>query len=189
MKYFPGHYVAAGVPFEIKIIEQTGNGTWCAQIGCHTDDLTKSTEYRRWPVISSRFDLPRGTKESIKMFSPFGGLLYIVSPSHNDPASITVQLSNVISTPTYDLNDEDRKNKWNSKAKEAKGLWADLAGKHMIISIPSASVRSVDVDTIESALELLDKMVLACHDLRGTQPEWREWLVVDEQISIGYMRE
>ncbi|CAF5016407.1 unnamed protein product, partial [Rotaria sp. Silwood1] len=28
-------------------------------------------------------------------------------------------------------------------------------------------------------------MVLACHDLSGTQPEWREWLVVDEQISIG----
>ncbi|CAM4819016.1 unnamed protein product [Rotaria magnacalcarata] len=157
--YCTGHYVVAGLPFEMKVIEQTGESGWYVQIGSHTDDLTDCDEYRRWPVITTSQRIPKLLSESINMYSPVGGLLYLVAPTGDEASSITVQLSNVVPTPTYDLTDANRETKWNTS----------------------------DTEALDRVLELYDNIVLAGYDLCGTTSTSRERLVCDEQISCGYM--
>ena len=38
-RFFPGYYVAAGIPIQIDVLEQLGANRWSARIGCHSDDL------------------------------------------------------------------------------------------------------------------------------------------------------
>ncbi|CAF3790299.1 unnamed protein product [Rotaria magnacalcarata] len=171
----------------MKVIEQTGESGWYVQIGSHTDDLTDCDEYRRWPVITTSQRIPKLLSESINMYSPVGGLLYLVAPTGDEASSITVQLSNVVPTPTYDLTDANRETKWNTSGKQADGLWADLAGNYMILSVPSATIRNIDTEALDRVLELYDNIVLAGYDLCGTTSTSRERLVCDEQISCGYM--
>ncbi|CAF1267788.1 unnamed protein product [Rotaria sp. Silwood1] len=45
----------------------------------------------------------------------------------------------------------------------------------------------MDLDALDRVLELYDKIVLACHELCGTEPTRRERFVADEQISLGYL--
>jgi hypothetical protein len=121
------------------------------------------------------------------MSSPFGGLLFLESPD-GPSNSITVRIHNVVLTPTYDLADSNREEIWDFKRSDAPGLWADIAGRHIVFNVPSASITHLSSSDLDRALEFWDATVLAHHELRGTQPTRRERIVCDEQPSAGYMR-
>ena len=70
----------------------------------------------------------------------------------------------------------------------AAGLWADIAGRYIVFNLPSKSVVHLNTAELDRALQFWDSVVLAHHDLRGTQPKNRERIVCDEQPSVGYMR-
>lgn len=122
------------------------------------------------------------------MSSAFGGLLFLQSPTGSSN-SITCVLHGVVLTPTYDLTDPNRAAVWKYKKSHAPGLWADIAGKHIVFNLPSKSVLHLDTHHLDRALRFWDSIVLAHHDLRGTKPKHRERIVCDEQPSAGYMRE
>ncbi|CAF0917013.1 unnamed protein product [Adineta ricciae] len=179
-----GYYVAAGIPIEIDVIDLKGSDKWSARIGCHSDNLGRCDQLRRWPCISICKSLSSG---AIRMSSAFGGLLFLQSPEGNSN-SITVNLHHVVLTPTYDLTDANRLITWDSKRSEAEGLWADIAGRFIVFNLPSKSVLHLTASQLDRALEFWDSVVLAHHDLRGTEPDRRERIVCDEQPSIGYMQ-
>ena len=121
------------------------------------------------------------------MSSAFGGLLFLQSPTGSSN-SITFVLHGVVLTPTYDLTDPNRTTTWVDRQTNADGLWADIAGKHIVFNLPSKSVLHLDTHHLDRALRFWDSIVLAHHDLRGTKPKHRERIVCDEQPSAGYMR-
>lgn len=121
------------------------------------------------------------------MSSAFGGLLFLQSPK-GDSGSITVNLHNVVLTPTYDLMDPNRAQLWQYRRQHASGLWADIAGQNIVFNLPTKSVTHLDHSQLDRVLRFWDSIVLAHHDLRGTKPTHRERIVCDEQPSAGYMR-
>ncbi|CAF1376311.1 unnamed protein product [Rotaria sordida] len=178
-----GYYVAAGIPIQIEVLNQVGATGWSARIGCHTDDLKDCDELRRWPYISVCKSL---ASKNVRLSSAFGGLLFLESPD-GDMNSITVRLHHVILTPTYDLTDPNRTITWQSRRHHAQGLWADIAGRHIVFNVPSQSVLHLDSNQLDRVLQFWDAVVLAHHELRGTEPKHRERIVCDEQPSFGYM--
>lgn len=121
------------------------------------------------------------------MSSAFGGLLFFQSPN-NESSSITVNLHHVVLTPTYDLTDPNRAELWKYRCSKASGLWADIAGQHIVFNLPSKSVVHLKSAELDRVLQFWDSVILAHHDLRGTKPTHRERIVCDEQPSAGYMR-
>lgn len=121
------------------------------------------------------------------MSSAFGGLLFLNSPA-GEANSITVDVHNVVLTPSYDLTDSNRAESWEYKRAKAPGLWADIAGQYISFNLPSKSVVQLTHEQLDRALRFWDAIVLAHHELRGTKPKHRERIVCDEQPSAGYMR-
>lgn len=121
------------------------------------------------------------------MRSPYGGLLFLESPDASG-CSITVSLHHVVLTPTYDLTDSKRATNWRHRQHHAQGTWTDIAGRHIVLNLPAASVLNLTSTQLNAALHFWDSVILACHNLRGTKPIHRERIVPDIQPSVGYMR-
>ncbi|CAF1025581.1 unnamed protein product [Didymodactylos carnosus] len=172
-----GFYVVAGVPIQIEVQDGNPDG-WQVRIGCHNDDLRNCEELRRWPCIS----ICKPLTNNVHMCSAYGGLLFLQSSEGDN--NISVRIHHVVQTPVYDLKDPNRKQAWKHHRK-TDGLWADIAGRHIVFNVPSSSV--VHIDDLDSVLEFWDRIVLVHHELRGTHPTHRERVVCDEQPCAGYM--
>ena len=121
------------------------------------------------------------------MCSAFGGLLFLESPEEG-ASLIMVNVHRVVLAPCYQLSEENRAETWNYQRENAQGLWTDIAGEYIVFNLPSTSVRELTSEQLDRALAFWDKIILAHHDLIGTQPTRRERIVCDEQPSAGYMR-
>jgi len=121
------------------------------------------------------------------MCSAFGGLLFLESPEEGS-SSITVNIHRAVLAPCYNLADDNRAETWEYQQENAQGLWADIAGNHIVFNVPSTSIRQLNSAQLDKVLEYWDSVVLAHHDLAGTEPKIRERIVCDEQPSVGYMR-
>lgn len=141
-------------------------------------------ELRRWSSITVCKKLD---EDRVRLSSSFGGILFLESPE-GESNSITVRLRHVVRTPTYDLTDPNRSETWESHRTYTQGLWADIAGRHIVFNLPSKSVLHMNSSELDRVLEFWDNVILAHHDLRGTAPKYRERVVCDEQPSVGYMR-
>lgn len=148
------------------------------------DCVQNCNEYRRWPHVSARITL---ATPSMQIGSAFGGLLFLESFNH-DHHSITLRLRNVVVTPMYDVKNSDRQSSWEKKHRHSHGLWADIAGEHIIFNLPTQSIRHMNSQQLDEILKFWDSVVLAHHNIRNTKPDRRERIVCDEQISCGYMR-
>ena len=69
-----GYYAPAGVQMTLDVVKGNPNG-WLCRIGAHTDILHDQSEYTRWPMCFVEKNM--SNKNSLKIKSPFGGLVYI----------------------------------------------------------------------------------------------------------------
>ncbi|CAF4425094.1 unnamed protein product, partial [Rotaria magnacalcarata] len=79
-------------------------------------------------------------------------------------------LHHVVLAPTYDLTEPNRAALWEYRRAKAQGLWADIAGRHIVFNLPRKSVQHLKSADIHKVLEFWDSIILAHHDLRGTKP-------------------
>jgi hypothetical protein len=174
-----GLYVPAG---EVVTLRPQGDGgTWTARVGCHTDRLWSLERWKRWPEISRTWPLPAGSE--LRLASPFGGLLYL-EPGEGARA-LSLAVNGVVEAPRFDLADPASAAAWG-KRREAPGPWAELAGRGLILTVPSASVR--DLEDPAALMTWWDR-VIASHDELARIPlgARSERFVADVQISAGYM--
>ncbi|CAF1104715.1 unnamed protein product [Rotaria sordida] len=179
-----GYYVPAGITIQIVVSEQIGASGWSARIGCHSNDLVSCNELRRWHCISTCKSLSGTT---VQMSSAFGGLLFLESPA-GESNSISVSLQNVVLTPTYDLMDSDRVERWEDLRVRAQSLWTEILLANTLFSIfRRKAYAHLDCVELDRALRFYDSVVVAHHELRGTTPGRRERIVSDEQPSAANM--
>ncbi|XP_078695626.1 TRPM8 channel-associated factor 2-like [Branchiostoma floridae x Branchiostoma belcheri] len=180
-RHSTGYYLPAGKVLTIKATT-TGEHLedWRVRVGAHSDNLSGKKEFKRWPKLSVVKRLEAETKIS----SPYGGLIYFESPK--EAGDLTASMENVVEAPHYDLEDPRSVQNWSERRK-APGLWADLAGEHIIFTFPSASVR--DLEDPSEGLRAWDDVVKAHHELRGTNPsgDHRQRIVPDRQPKAGWM--
>ena len=153
------------------------------QIGCHSDRLWGKDAWRRAPEIVHRVPL-KTTRTQIA--SGFGGLVYLVVPRNCRVESFEATVSGAVESPRFKLGETDDA-AWRKQLRFARGPWAELEGAKVIITVPSAACRNLKNPT--ELMRFWDDVLDACADL-ATWPRERERperIVVDEQISAGYM--
>ena len=177
-----GYYLPAGISLSVVVgTPLDATGVWGVSVGCHRDTLGHVESQRRWPnVVVTRALIHQRTT----LTSPYGGPVYMESPDGG--GTIRFELVNVVEAPYFDLTNPTSVVDW-CRRRSAPGLWADISGEHVTITLPAASVRHVD--DLSDAIATWDRVVASYHDLRGTDPrqERRMWVVADEQPSVGYM--
>lgn len=178
-----GVYAAPGDVVEITIPASAVARKLGVRIGCHSDDIAQHDAWKRAPRITRQQPLDA---ESIKIASPFGGLVYVVVPDKCPPELVQVKLRNVVDAPRFVLGATDPA-AWRDRIRALPGPWAELETSKLILTIPASVARAIDDPT--AVLERWNVAMDAAADLAGipAQRPSPERYVCDVQISAGYM--
>ena len=177
-----GLYAAPGEKVAVTVPRTAAPLNLVVQIGCHTDALWHLDSWERVPQMVRRFPI---TEVQTTAASSLGGLIFIDVPDAARSQKIDVTIKGAVEAPFYQhgvtTNDE-----WRSKNRRRPGPLAELAGRNVIFTVPSALVR--DFDDPGPVMELWDRIV-AAQDAAVSLPrrERPERIVADAQISAGYM--
>ena len=178
-----GLYAAPGEVVTVTVPENAaGKGLW-VRIGCHSDRLWHLGTWRRAPEVTRRFPLKTTTTLAA---NAFGGLVYIEVPGGCKLGTVAASVKGAVEAPLYVLGKTDLKH-WRESIRKRPGPWAEIATSRVIITVPSANVRTLDDP--ERLARFWVRVMDACADL-ATIPRERarpERYVADAQISAGYM--
>lgn len=151
------------------------------RIGAHSDRLWHLDSWKRAPQIDRVFPLAPG---QTVVANAFGGPIYVESDGNSD-ARIDVRIDGAVEAPLFVLDQTDA-DAWR-RQREAPAPWAELAGKKVILTVPSEQVRTLDDPA--SLMRFWDEVADACADLAALPRERKrpERYVTGVQISAGYM--
>ena len=175
----PGEVVTVTAPN--KVVRAGG---FYVRVGAHSDGIWERDEWTRMPEISRRF---RISKATTRVANAFGGLIYVEVPDDTDIGNIDVKIDGAVAAPLFVLGQTDLE-VWRKDIRHAPAPWAEVAGRNMIVTVPSSEVR--DLDDPAAVAEIWDRVL----DLNAELAAWPspvrsspERFVVDRQISVGYM--
>ncbi len=179
-----GSYLAPGEALTVVIRKGSPHG-WRLRIGSHSDDLGGLASWKRWPRISLGFDLESTEADGVHRYaSPYGGLIYLEAEA-GAQAPLHLELQGVVEAPFFRLDDPGALADW-PRARQAPAPWAEIAGAHVILTVPASGVR--DLDDPDAVARFWDAVLAAHCELAATPlPERPERIVADAQISAGYM--
>ncbi|MHC4380023.1 MAG: M60 family metallopeptidase, partial [Planctomycetota bacterium] len=155
-----GLYVDAG---STVLLGFTGESTgWTYRIGAHEDLIWHKDRWPRWPSVSRSGNLEH------RITSPFGGLLYVQADT-SKAEDLGLIVMGAYETPWWrDGVTTDRE--WE-RIRKAPGPWAELQGKYLILTVPSASVR--ELEDPAALMAWWDKVVEEQVALAGEDPPAR----------------
>ncbi len=175
-----GLYLAPGEVLTVRATGRADPRGWRLRIGCHRDKLWHKDEWKRWPEITHTIDL---RSETTAVATPFGGPIYLEAVKN--PRAVTFKFSGAVEAPRYVLGDKASARAWK-KRRTAPGPFAELEGRNLVLTVPSAVIR--ELDDPAPILEFWDAVLKSHCDLAQTPlPARRERFVPDVQISAGYM--
>lgn len=150
---------------------------WKVRVGAHADRLWHKDRWPRWPEAS----IVRSAMERVR--APAGGLVYFES----DPEvaeSVVVTVMGAVEAP-YWVSGKTSAERWH-QMRNAPAPWAELQGKHLILTLPSSAVR--DLEDPQALMDWWDRTVAEQFQLAGEPlPKRPERFVSDVLISAGYM--
>ena len=178
-----GLYAASGELITVTVAKDVTEKGLYVRIGAHNDQLWRKSSWARAPEICRRFAL---TQTETKAANAFGGLVYIEAPYDLKVGKITVTIDGAIPAPYYVLGKTDAE-KWSQKIRNHPAPWGELAGRKLILTLPSKVLRTVDDP--EDLMKFWDAVMDRYAELLGREPQRRrlERFVPDVQISAGYM--
>lgn len=177
-----GLYAPPGEVIEIVTTEQAIGKGLDLRIGCHSDRLWDTDQWRRCPEICLRRPL---AEPVTRIASPFGGLIYIEVSERCKLGTIPVEVRGAVQSP-YFLLGVTSAEEWR-RIRDCPAPWAELACERVIVTVPSKWVRLLEDP--QAVMAVWNQVLDACADLAAIPRERRrpERYVADEQISAGYM--
>lgn len=178
-----GLYAAPGEVITVTVPEEVTEKGLYVRIGAHNDRLWRKTSWARAPEICRRFAL---AQTETKAANAFGGLVYIETPYDLKIGKITVTIEGAVRAPYYVLGKTDAE-KWRQTIRNHPAPWGELAGRKLILTLPSKVLRTVDDP--EDLMKFWDSVMDRYAELLGRDRQRRrlERFVPDVQISAGYM--
>lgn len=176
-----GLYAAAGELVTVYISENLAKRGLKLRIGCHTDKLWDKPVWQRAPELSRVFELNRIEN---KVSSPFGGLVYVEIPHSFFGDSIELTISNVVQAPYFKYG-ETSVELWKKEIRNYPAPWAEIESKYIVITLPSENIRNLD--DVEEVCIFWDKVQEANARLAALKTPRHDRIVLDRQISAGYM--
>jgi hypothetical protein len=178
-----GLYAAPGQVIEVVVPASAVDVRLSVRIGAHTDRIWHLNTWRRYPEISRSWPL---REQTTRIASPFGGLIYIEVPRRSRTAQFEVVVDGGVPAAFYRLG-HTSVDQWRSEIRNRPAPWAELAGRHVILTIPADAARKLEDP--ETLMRFWDQVMEACAELAGIPPQRSrpERYVADVQISAGYM--
>lgn len=173
-------YAAPGQEITVRIPPAATKRGLQVQIGAHSDEIWHLTEWKRHPSILRRQPL---TREVTKIRSPFGGLVYIVTPA-GERSRVDVTIEGAVPSPQY-VHGQATQPDWEANF-GAGAPWAEIITPHLIITVPTETARRIP--DMAELTGLWHRTMLLYKELDGRPlPPRPERFVSDRQISAGYM--
>ena len=178
-----GLYAPPGELIHVDAPAQAVGKKLVVRIGAHSDGIWHHATWRRCPEICTRHTL---AKPATAAANAFGGPLYIEVPNGCKLGTLELTVRGAVEAPLYQLGKTDLK-VWRDAIRHRPGPWAELAGRRVVLTVPSSSVRKLDDP--EELMTFWDRVLDACAELaaRPLERERPERYVTDTQISAGYM--
>ena len=178
-----GLYAAAGELITVTVPKDVTEKGLYVRIGAHNDRLWGKSSWARAPEICRRFAL---SQTETKAANAFGGLVYIETPYDLKIGEITVTIDGAVPAPYFVLG-KTNVEEWRKKIRNHPAPWGELAGRKLILTLPSKVLRTVDDP--EDLMKFWDSVMDRYAELLGRDPQRRrlERFVPDVQISAGYM--
>ncbi|XP_053568798.1 TRPM8 channel-associated factor 2-like, partial [Bombina bombina] len=154
------------------------------QIGCQTDNnlSVKANEYIRAPQVTLSLPI---TKETIKLFTLWGGLVYIILPKGAKLGQFSVTVHGVQKAP-YFQKGKTSLSDWRDTIRHYPAPWAELAADNVILSVPTENILSLD--NPEELLQFWDEALAKVAELAAIPGHPHpERIVLDVQIPGGSM--
>ncbi|MHC4087277.1 MAG: M60 family metallopeptidase [Planctomycetota bacterium] len=178
-----GLYAAPGEVITVTVTEEATEKGLYVRIGAHNDRLWRKSSWARAPEICRRFAL---AQTKTKAANAFGGLVYIEAPYDLKIGKIRVTIDGAIRAPYFVLG-KTNPEEWRQTIRKHPVPWGELAGRKLILTLPSKVLRTVDDP--EDLMKFWDSVMDRYAELLGREPQRRrlERFVPDVQISAGYM--
>lgn len=178
-----GLYAAPGEAIEVALPPDAANAGLGLRIGAHTDHIWHHDRWSRFPEISYATAL---TAPTGRFGSPFGGIIYITVPRGCKLGRIEVRISGAVEMPFF-VQGQTPLHLWRTAIRHHLAPFAELATRKIVLTIPSAAVRSLDDP--EALMWVWDAALDAIADLAAIprERERPERICTDQQISAGYM--
>lgn len=178
-----GLYAPPGETISIALPESAASARIALRIGAHTDRLWHLKSWSRCPEITSRLTL---ADASTTAASAFGGLIYIDVPRDCRAGAVRVRIAGAVEAPLY-VAGRTAAQEWRSAVRQRPAPWGELAGRNVILTVPSEHLRKLDDP--EPLMAFWDGVADTCAELAGIpkQRQRPERYVADVQISAGYM--
>jgi len=153
------------------------------RVGAHSDTLWHLEKWERAPDIVRSWPIPVGAS-SIRVASAFGGLIYIEVPRRGQ-GSVEVEIEGAVEAPHFVLGRTSAE-QWLA-ARAAPAPWGEMESSKVIVTVPSAVLRSLDDPA--AVMQFWDRISDAHATLAmiPLEPERPHRFVADLQISAGYM--
>lgn len=183
--YSTGLYAPAGQIITIKVPDSLVNKEITVQIGAHSDFLgywmAWEESWRRMPMVIKRNGL---NKTTVKIASPFGGLIYIRANPKSASWAGSFTISGAVTAPLFILGKTTSK-EWAEQLKNNKAPWGELASDQMILTLPDTVLQKVKQP--DSIMRLWDLIVTGEMELAQVpQPVYRpQRMVIDEHLAGG----
>ncbi|WP_152394184.1 M60 family metallopeptidase [Paenibacillus guangzhouensis] len=185
-----GLYAPAGSVITIVVPEDAGYLHFDAQIGIHTDHLCDLPVWDRVPVVALKERLHPGVN---RLNSPYGGLIYLIPRKSEAGVRLQVTIHGAVRAPYFVLG-QTTDQEWHETIKHYPAPWAELQGKRIIVTVPTADVLALThpeqlMAKWDEIAERYDALVGVGHDLDmpHRSPDNPQRLVADIQISAGWM--
>lgn len=178
-----GLYAAPGEIITAILPEKATTAKLKLQIGAHKDLTHHHRKWKRAPDIVRRFDLAQQKNQAA---SAFGGLVYIDVPPNAKIGTVTIIIDQVVKAPTY-VQGVTSKQEWLDSIRHYPAPWGEIVSDRLILTVPSSELATLNtpeklINTWNRVLDL--DAELASRPKKRLRPER---IVIDRQISVGYM--
>jgi hypothetical protein len=179
-----GLYVPAGKKALIYLTANDSSRKIQAQIGVHDDELTNKPRFTREAFdLTRRFDL---TRERTEIYSPYGGLLLLNIPDTTALKQLRIKVQGVVQAPRFQLGKTSLA-AWQKTIRQYPAPWAELVSDNISLTVPSASIRTLDDPT--KVLAFWDAVLATDAKLAALPTPRRhpERIIVDQEVAYGQM--
>lgn len=174
-----GVYAVPGEPLTVTLDEASTKLGLKVRLGTTMDDLSGKDHWKRAPLVTCEVALK---KPSTTVYTPFGGLVYIVVPDGRS-GGIEVGLSGGIMAPWFKLG-RDTNEHFAQEVAETGAPYAEIEGDEFIVSVETVCMK--DVDDAAWVAEYWDTVLREDRELVGwTERRFPERYCSDVQLSVG----
>ena len=174
----PGEAVRLTFPVGIR------PGRFTVVVGCHKDSVAGRSAWLRFPRIVRTYPVKK--PGALTVGNVFGGLIFISNKDASPKGGkIRVVVDGAVRAPFFVLGKTDVA-RWKKTIRNAPAPFGEIAGRKMILSLPSGVLRRLDDPA--AVARFWDEVMTAQDDLAAFhERNYPERFVFDRQISVGYM--